>query len=51
MNHARDANIMPVAEGDDIYAIALRDIQLGDELLVDYRASMQVNFALLKELT
>ena len=51
MNHARDANIMPVAEGDDIYAVALRDIQLGDELLVDYRASMQVNFALLKELT
>lgn len=46
MNHALEANIMPVLEGDDIHAVALRDIQPGDELLVDYRASMRVNFGL-----
>jgi hypothetical protein len=46
INHSPNANIAPVLEGDDIYAIALRTIQAGDELLVDYRVSMQVNFGL-----
>jgi hypothetical protein len=30
--------------GDDIFAVASRKINAGDELLVDYRASMRVNF-------
>jgi hypothetical protein len=31
---------------DDIFAVAARKINAGDELLVDYRASMRVNFGL-----
>jgi hypothetical protein len=44
INHACEANIKPVKVDDDIYAIALHEIQSGEELLVDYRASMRVNF-------
>jgi len=46
INHACNANVLPVKVGDDIYAVALRKIQLDDELLVDYRASMRVNFGI-----
>jgi hypothetical protein len=46
INHSPDANILPKKFGDDIYAIAVRKIQAGEELLVDYRASMRVNFNL-----
>jgi hypothetical protein len=45
-NHSPDANVEPKKEGDDIYAVALRTIPIGAELLVDYRASMRVNFGL-----
>jgi hypothetical protein len=38
--------VTPYKFGDDIYAIALKDIPVGGELFVDYRASMQVNFGL-----
>jgi hypothetical protein len=44
INHAYEANVKPVMVGDDIYAVATREIQPGEELLVDYRASMRVNF-------
>lgn len=46
INHSPDANILPKKVGDDIYAVAVRKIQAGEELLVDYRASMRVNFNL-----
>ena len=46
INHSHESNIKPVMVDDDIYAVALRTIQADDELLVDYRASMRVNFGL-----
>lgn len=46
INHSFNPNITPEKKGDDIYAIAMRKINAGDELLVDYRASMRVNFGL-----
>jgi hypothetical protein len=45
-NHSLHANVEPKKDGDDIYAVALRTIPVGAELLVDYRASMRVNFGL-----
>jgi hypothetical protein len=49
INHSLNPNITPKKVGDDIYAVAMRKIQAGDELLVDYRASMRVNFGLALE--
>ncbi len=49
INHSPTPNIVPKKVGDDIYAVAARKIQAGDELLVDYRASMRVNFGLALE--
>ena len=46
INHSVECNITPTKVGDDIYATAARKIRAGDELLVDYRASMRVNFGL-----
>lgn len=46
INHSHDANVIPHKFNDDIYAIALKDIPVGGELFVDYRASMRVNFGL-----
>ena len=46
INHSLNCNIKPEKQGDDIYAVASRKINAGDELLVDYRASMRVNFGL-----
>jgi hypothetical protein len=46
INHSIDCNITPIKVGDDIYAVATRKIHVNDELLVDYRASMRVNFDL-----
>jgi hypothetical protein len=46
INHSHDANVIPHKFGDDIYAIALKDIPVNGELFVDYRASMRVNFGL-----
>jgi hypothetical protein len=47
INHSVDCNITPTKVGDDIYAVAARKIRAGDELVVDYRASMRVNFGLM----
>jgi hypothetical protein len=44
INHSHNPNIIPRKVGDDIYAVAVRKIASGDELVVDYRASMRVNF-------
>ena len=44
INHSAFHNITPVLVQDDIFAVASRKINAGDELLVDYRASMRVNF-------
>lgn len=44
INHSANNNILPTLVGDDIFAVASRKINAGDELLVDYRASMRVNF-------
>ena len=46
INHSFDSNIMPKLIGDDIYAVASRDIYENEELLVDYRSSMRVNFGI-----
>jgi SET domain-containing protein len=46
INHSPNCNVKPEKRGDDIYAVAIKNINTGDELLVDYRASMQVNFGL-----
>lgn len=47
INHSPNCNVKPQKNGDDIYAIAVRKISAGDELLVDYRESMRVNFGLM----
>lgn len=46
-NHSPKYNIVPEKVGDDIIAIASRDIYAGEELLVDYRDSMRVNIGLI----
>jgi hypothetical protein len=46
INHSANCNVKPEKECDDIYAVAVRKINAGDELLVDYRASMRVNFGI-----
>ena len=46
INHSQSGNIQPELVGDNIFAVASRKINAGDELLVDYRASMRVNFGL-----
>jgi hypothetical protein len=46
INHSYNCNVKPEKKGDDIYAVAARKIHAGEELLVDYRASMRVNFGL-----
>lgn len=49
INHSPNGNIEPKKVGEDIFATAARKIQAGEELLVDYRASMRVNFGLVLE--
>jgi len=44
INHSPQANIIPVKEGDDIWAKAYKDIAEGAELLVNYRDSLLVNY-------
>jgi hypothetical protein len=44
INHSQNSNIQPELVGDNIFAVASRKINAGNELLVDYRASMRVNF-------
>jgi len=46
INHSFESNILPQLVGNDIYAVATRKIHANEELLVDYRASMRVNFGI-----
>jgi hypothetical protein len=45
-NHSAEPNAAPTNVGDDIGVIAVRRICPGDEITVDYRASMRVNFGI-----
>ena len=47
INHSFDSNVVPSLVKEDIDAIAKRDIYAGEELLVDYRASMRINFGVM----
>ena len=49
INHSFNSNITPVKIGDDIFAVAKRKIYPNEELVVDYRASMRVNFGIMIE--
>jgi hypothetical protein len=44
INHSQDANVMPYKFGDDLYVIALKDVGIGSELLLDYRDAVGTNF-------
>jgi hypothetical protein len=44
INHSQDANVMPYKFGDDLYVIALKDVGVGNELLIDYRDAVGANF-------
>lgn len=46
INHSPNCNVTPVKVNDDIYVAAIADIHAGEELLIDYRTSMKVNFGL-----
>jgi hypothetical protein len=46
INHSFDSNVIPTLVGDDINAVAKRIIHIGEELLVDYRSSMRINFGI-----
>lgn len=44
INHSCDANVMPYKFGDDLYVIALKDVGVGNELFINYRDAMSINF-------
>lgn len=44
INHSPKNNVVPVKIGDDIYVVADRDIYKTEELLLNYRDMMFVNF-------
>jgi len=46
INHSTKPNAKPVKDGDDINAVALRKLSAGEEILIDYRESMRVNFGI-----
>ena len=46
VNHSHKNNLMPIKIGDDIYAIASQDIYENEELLLNYRNMMSVNFGI-----
>jgi hypothetical protein len=46
INHSFENNVVPIKVNDDIYAVASKNIHVNEELLVDYRASMRVNFGI-----
>ena len=46
INHSPEPNVKPVKIEDDIHALAMRYIGIGEELLVDYRTSLKVNFGI-----
>jgi hypothetical protein len=46
VNHSHKNNLMPIKIGDDIYAIASQNIYENEELLLNYRDMMSVNFGI-----
>ena len=46
INHSKNPNIKPVKSNDDIHAVAVKFIAKGDEVFVNYRDSMRVNFGI-----
>lgn len=46
INHSTQPNAEPVKAGDDIHARALRALVAGEEILINYRDSMRVNFGI-----
>ena len=46
INHTPNPNAAPLLEDGDINAIALRNIQANEEILIDYRTSVRVNFGI-----
>lgn len=46
INHSLTPNTAPVKHGDDIAAVALRFILKNEEILINYRDSMRVNFGI-----
>lgn len=46
VNHSHKNNLMPIKIGNDIYAVASQDIYQDEELLLNYRDMMSVNFGI-----
>ena len=46
VNHSHKNNLMPIKIGDNIYAVASQDIYENEELLLNYRDMMLVNFGI-----
>ena len=46
INHSLRPNAQPVKYGDDIYAVALRALSAGEEISINYRDSMRVNYGI-----
>ena len=44
INHSQDANVTSYKFGDDLYVIALKDVGIGNELLINYRDAVSTNF-------
>jgi hypothetical protein len=45
-NHSNEPNATTVKTGDDLGAVAIRPIKSNEEILIDYRTSMRVNFGI-----
>lgn len=46
INHSVKPNATPIKDGDDIHAVALRDLLNGEEVVINYRDSMRVNYGI-----
>ena len=44
INHSCDPNVIPYKFDDDLYVIAIKDVGVGNELLIDYRDAVGTNF-------
>ena len=44
INHSLENNAIPKMVGDDIFAVADKNIYVNDEILINYRDSMRINF-------
>jgi hypothetical protein len=42
INHSPEPNAKGILKGDDIWAVALVEIEAGDEILIDYREAMRL---------